>query len=116
MKNDKNEQRESVLIFRTSRDLKDRLARKSAQNVIDGKHLGLGAGATYSVNRSVAELLAEELNIELGREEVPDAKTSRVGLTFFFPKILHDALKDRAQRDGISVNELMERLLQSATS
>lgn len=117
-KTDEKASAERVVIFRTTRTLRDKLAKKAAQNVIEGKHIGLGAGGTYSVNHTVTEIFASELGLEFKREEgkIKDSKSSRVGLSFLFPTYIYDALKDKSERDGVSMNELMQRILEKSTS
>lgn len=103
-------------IFRTTRGLRDRLVRKSAQNVLDGR-IGLGAGATYSVNHCATELVAEQLGIEWERHNVLEVTgNERVGLSFRFPVHIYDALKAKADQDEISINEELQRILDRATS
>lgn len=116
-KNEGTEVTERVLIFRTNRALRDKLVRKAAQDVLDGNRMGLGAGATYSVNRVSTELVAKALGIEYERkDEVVDNESNRVGMSFLFPIHIHDALKARAERDGISINEELQRILDLATT
>lgn len=106
-----------VVIFRTTRTLRDKLVKKAAQNVIDGKRVGLGAGGTYSVNHAATEMLAEALGVSFKREkDDKDSKSPRVGLSFLFPVEIYDALQQKADREGISINETMRRILEISTS
>lgn len=104
---------DKVVIFRTTRTLRDKLMRRAAENVLNGKRTGLGAGATYSVNHAATEILAEALGVPFKREkDEKDSKSPRVGLSFLFPEEVHDALQEKADREGLSVNETMRRILE----
>lgn len=106
-----------ALIFRTTRALRDKLVRKAAQDVLDGHRIGLGAGATYSVNHAATQLIANALGIEFEREDaILDTSSNRVGMSFLFPPDIYEALKAKAERDGISINEELQRILELATS
>ena len=113
----KKQSTDRVLIFRTTRELRDKLVIRAAQDVIDGKRQGIGAGSTYSVNHTATEILAESLGIPFKREKDKEEYTAkRVGLSFLVPVEIYDALQDKADREGLSVNEVMRRTLEIATS
>jgi len=93
-----------ALIFRTTRALRDKLVRKAAQDVLDGHRIGLGAGATYSVNHAATQLIANALGIEFEREDaILDTSSNRVGMSFLFPPDIYEALKAKAERDGLAL-------------
>lgn len=114
---DKKEIDSKVVIFRTTRALRDKLVKKAAQDVIDGTQMGLGAGAAYSVNNAATKLLAAALGLEYKHEYKHENRTSnKVGMSFLFPQHIYDGLKEKADRDGISVNEELQRTLEKMTS
>ena len=113
----KPEKEEKIVIFRTTRALRDKLVKRAAQNVLDGTRMGLGSGSTYSVNHAATDIVAKELNIEFEREDtIEESHSNRVGMSFLFPMNIFEALKSKAERDGISVNEELQRILDRGTS
>jgi len=108
---------DKIVIFRTSRALRDKLMRKAAQDVIDGISVGIGAGAAYSVNRTATKMLASVLGVEFSRETKHADKTGKhVGMSFLFPIEIYEALRDKSERDGVSINEELQRILEMQTS
>ena len=115
-KSNGNHENAKALIFRTTRALRDKLVRKAAQDVLDGHRVGLGAGATYSVNHAATKLIADALGIEYEREDaILDTSSNRVGMSFLFPPNIYEALKAKADLDGVSINEELQRILEFAT-
>lgn len=106
-----------VVIFPTTRALRDKLVKKAAQEVIEGTQMGLGAGATYSVNNAATKLLAAALGLEYKHKYThEDVTSNKVGMSFLFPQYIYDSLKEKAERDGISINEELHRTLEKMTS
>lgn len=112
----KPEKDEKIVIFRTTRILRDRLVRRAAKNVLDGTRMGLGSGSTYSVNHAATEIVAKALNLEFERGDTIEATGgNRVGMSFLFPMHIFEALKNKAEKNGVSVNQELQRILENGT-
>lgn len=100
-----------TFIFRTYRDIRDAVARKTAERVLEGR-VGLGAGATYSANQYILEAVCDELGLQSNKEPAVQDVSGKIGMSLRFPVEIHTALVNKAKTEKLSFNEKLNQILQ----
>ena len=109
----KEKEKEKILIIRCSRSLRDEISIKAAEDFIKGGYENLGPGS-FSSNEVISKIFAHELGLTYEKkQQFSKESAGKIGISIRVPDHIYVGLEARSKSSGISVNQLMNQILES---